>query len=59
MVYEVLQDFVLALRHLSDGEFFLAVGIASFGAVAVAVTRALHAAQSTARQGRLEHDEAA
>ena len=59
MVNEVLQDFVLALRHLSDVEFFLAVGIASFGAVAVAVTRALHAAQSTTRQSPIERDEAA
>ena len=59
MVYEVLEGFVLALRHLSDAEFFLAVGMASFGAVAVAVTRALHAAQSTARQIHVERDEAA
>jgi len=60
MIYGILQDFALAVGHLSDREYFLAVGMASFGAAAVAVLRALYAAQSSGAQaGYVEHDEAA
>ncbi len=60
MTYGVLQDFALAVGHLGDGEYFVAVGMASFGAVAVAVLRALFAAQSYgAETDHVERDEAA
>jgi hypothetical protein len=60
MVYELLNDFVLAVSHLSDAEFCLAAGMASFGGAAVAVLRALYTAHSLEWQAaRIERDEAA
>jgi len=59
MLYDVFADFALAVRHLGDAEFFLAAGIAGFGAIAVALTRALHGSPVIRREPIVEHDEAA
>jgi len=59
MIYEVLVGFVLAVSHLSDGEYLLAVAMAGAGIAAVAVTRALNAAAGPIREANVERDEAA
>jgi hypothetical protein len=41
MLIEILGDFALALGHLSDAEFFAALGMSLFGLAAVTLTSRL------------------